>query len=254
MYLEAMLPALLGYQDVVMDRCWLSEAPYADVFRCGRSRTSAVIMAMIERVAMRCGVHVVLCLPPLETCLENYRARRDKEMLDTEEQLARVYDYYLCCTPSHTIYDYTATPVFTTPSSYAFAPHPLGVASAGNLRASVLIVGENFAEHKNQDLLQQYPFVSFAEDSCSMWLTRLLVTAGIHERDLLWANSDQDLGLIYNSASSPVIIALGRRASHELVNYGLEHQTFAHPAYHRRFQNGAPYPLLEILKGILHGK
>ena len=36
MYVEAMLPALLGYQEVVFDRSWLSETPYGEAFREGR--------------------------------------------------------------------------------------------------------------------------------------------------------------------------------------------------------------------------
>src|SRR5882757_4772670 len=60
MYLEAMLPALLGYQDVVMDRCWLSEVPYGRVFRDGADRVGEISRHMLERVALRAGALVVL--------------------------------------------------------------------------------------------------------------------------------------------------------------------------------------------------
>ena len=34
-YVEAMMPAILGLQDVVFDRSWLSEIPYGTAFRGG---------------------------------------------------------------------------------------------------------------------------------------------------------------------------------------------------------------------------
>jgi polyphosphate kinase 2 (PPK2 family) len=63
MYVEAMLPALLGYHDVVFDRCWLSETPYGEAFREGQDRLTQADRRMLERLALRCGAVVVKCLP-----------------------------------------------------------------------------------------------------------------------------------------------------------------------------------------------
>jgi len=63
MYVEAMLPALLGYQDVVFDRCWLSEEPYGTAFREGQDRLGVVSVRMLERLAFRCGLLWFVVIP-----------------------------------------------------------------------------------------------------------------------------------------------------------------------------------------------
>lgn len=93
-YIEAMMPALLGYQDVVFDRSWLSEEPYGRVFRGGKNRIGVEVQKQLERIAARCGAVVIYCEPPLATVIESFNSRRSAEMLDNQDQLVAIYSSY----------------------------------------------------------------------------------------------------------------------------------------------------------------
>lgn len=93
-YVEAMLPVLLGYQDVVFDRSWLSEIPYGTVFRNGEDRLGDTKRLLLEELAFQCSTMVVNCRPPYGVVANCFNSRRDDEMLDGENQLRMVYDLY----------------------------------------------------------------------------------------------------------------------------------------------------------------
>jgi hypothetical protein len=254
-YVEAMMPALLGYQDVVFDRSWLSDRPYGIAFRDGKDRLGDVNRRMLERLAMRCGGLLVQCLPPVETVLTCFRGRKGAEMLDNEDQLRRVYDLYLeeptdlqCLK-----YDYTA------PGTWAdgvgqleeelMLCHPLDLQSAGNWNAKVVLVGEDFGERKDADPWYQWPFASFSSQGCSQWLTRQLIDGGIPESDLLWVNSDMPLDMV--PMYRQTFVALGKRASLRLNDLDIPHKGVVHPQAWKRFHSQDPYPLIPILQEIL---
>ena len=256
LYVEAMLPALLGYQDVVFDRCWLSEVPYGTVYRHGTDRLGDATRLMLERLAMRCATLVVLCQPPVETCLANFRSRKGEEYLDNELQLAKVYKAYTQITtqlPMAT-YAYTLTPDgLACLIAWDFArslPHRTAVRTAGNFEARILVVGEQFAAHKEHDPWYQWPFASFSNLGCSHWLTQLLSDNKIDENDLLWINADElfkapDLLHMVNH-----VVALGTMAHEIIDSHGIEHITVPHPQQHKRFKSGTEYPLITLLKGL----
>ena len=178
MYVEAMLPALLGYQDVVFDRCWLSEVPYGTAFRDGADRVGGASRRMLERLAMRCGAVVVHCRPPWERVRQTYLSRRDEEYLENDNQLRVVYDLY-----GHhrtglpeLMYDYTVElelkPLLI--EGLRMPQHPLDIQSAGNWGAKTVLIGEGFAHQKDCDPFYQWPFASFSKAGCSQWLTEQL--------------------------------------------------------------------------------
>jgi thymidylate kinase len=261
MYVEAMLPALLGYQDVVFDRCWLSEIPYGTVFREGQDRLGNITIRMLERLAMRCDGRVVYCNPPLAVVKQNYRSRKQLEMLDNEDQLEAVYKIYDAMIVSNgtmlnwETHDYTKYSdselaierLATNTISVVSAGHPLHVMSAGNLHAPVVLVGQDFAERKDQDSFYQWPFASFSRDGCSHWLTRLLDEDSISERDLLWVNVDQQVEDIIKPTQT--VIALGNKASQRLHSLDIDHIELPHPQYVKRFNES--YRLVSIIKEIL---
>ena len=95
MYTSSMGPAARGESDVILDRCWISEPIYGAVFRgTPGGRLSEATVEVLECIAKFAEVRVVLCLPPWETCLANYLARREIEYLNDEKQLKQVYDRY----------------------------------------------------------------------------------------------------------------------------------------------------------------
>jgi hypothetical protein len=264
LYVEAMLPALQGFCDVVLDRSWLSEPIYAAAFRQGRTRLTAVALRMLERVAARGRTTVVRCLPPLATCLESFKARRAQEYLQREEQLTAVWHAYragLGTSLPIVSYDYTREipppERYTTPTAeMETLPHPLSVASAGYFDAPALLVGEAVGEVKEHDPLYQLPFVGFTEGGCAAWLTRQLHDACYPERELLWVNADQDLNQLAAAGVRPQVIAVlgeeaGRAVDRCRAWAGVRRATVAHPQHHKRFKFNEPYPLLAALAEVL---
>lgn len=256
MYVEAMLPALEGYQDVVFDRCWLSERPYGQVFH-GRDRLTEADRRMLERLALRCSGLVVWCRPAWNVVKANYLKRKELEMLTNTKQLKQVYQLYLkepTALPCFE-YDYTAqyptTPRIYEPIGFPEglfrpAPHPLGVASAGRWHARFVLVGENFAERKDQDAFYQAPFVSFSKMGCSQWLTDQLTSIDLSEYDILWVNSDQDLSFLHSSRGE--VYALGDVAWKKLYSMGITAVRCPHPQSHKRFKAKDDYPLIDELR------
>jgi hypothetical protein len=255
MYVEAMLPALLGYQDVVLDRCWLSEEPYGVAFRNNRLRITEGQIRVLERLALRCGAVVVRCLPSWEVVRNNYLSRKNLEMLDNEDQLRVVYDFYKRPHQTHLpsiLFDYTSSGKINKDMLDAFrAPrHPLHLASAGDWRAKLVLVGDRFGEQKDEDAFYQWPFGSLSNTGCSQWLTQQLINAGIREDQLLWINSDQDLWFLKDFHFSRPVFALGGRAHKELLGLNLTNlRQVPHPQFWKRFQGALEdnYPLIQML-------
>jgi hypothetical protein len=252
MYVEAMLPAVLGYQDVVFDRSWLSETPYGLAFREGQDRLGVASKRMLERLALRCGAVVVWCDPGWEHVRESYVRRKHLEMLADASQLREVYDLY-AVEPTdldEVGFDYTRGPLRLSEGSRS--KHPLDLLSAGQWGAPTLIVGESFAERKDQDPFYQWPFASFSNHGCSQWLTNQLESIEHPERELLWVNSDQDLEAVAELCPDfKLIVALGRRAKDKAsMIWGQDVIEVPHPQHFKRFKSTARYPLLELLEKV----
>lgn len=255
LYVEAMLPALLGYQDVVFDRCWLSEKPYGVVFRDGWDRLGDPTVRMLERLALRCSAVVVWCDPGFEAIEQSYQRRKGQEMLRDTSQLRAVYDIYNVSQTQLTNIDFN---YLIEDRSVLFgalemlrhdAPrHPLDTASAGRWSAKIALVGDMFAERKDSDSFYQWPFASFNRMGCSQWLAKQLQTADVHERDLVWVNSDQPMRRFIENHPTSKIVALGGTAATVLAKMGVEHEAVEHPQAWKRFHSSNPYPLIKLLK------
>lgn len=253
MYVEAMMPALLGHQDVVFDRCWLSEAPYGSVFREGGDRIGVAGNRMLERLAMRCGAVVVMCNPGWEATRASYLKRRHMEMLDSTAQLEAVFNIYVEQVQTdlpRIDFNYQLDNIQQFAlgiSSARFEKHGIDVHTAGNWNGRVALVGESFAEHKDYDPFYQWPFASFSNSGCSQWLTRQLDGVGIGESELFWMNADM-LDII-NILGNEIVVALGSAASERLESLGIAHRRMPHPQYWKRFETSKRYPLLNIILG-----
>ena len=258
MYVEAMLPALLGYQSVVFDRCWLSELPYGVAFREGYDRMTRADRRMLERLSMRCGGVVVKCLPPFDDVKRTYLSRKHMEMLDNDQQLKTVYDLYVKQNTDLPVYDYdyTMNPAGIKPDDLTglrMILHPTGMASAGNLSPrSIVLVGDSFAERKDNDPYYQWPFASFSNEGCSRWLTDQLDIIDVRENELFWINADQDLSTLNSFLRQPAI-ALGAEAWQKLERLEIDSIGISHPQYHKRFASKEYYPLVNIISKIKTG-
>lgn len=254
MYVEAMAPALLGYQDVVFDRCWLSELPYGMAFRGGKLRLKWPQARMLSRLAMRCGAVVIRCQPSWETVKQNYLSRKSIEMLENEDQLNIVYNIYETMeTRLPTIYyNYTeriSKDIFNVDivDSFRAPRHPLSSQSAGDWRAETILVGEAFGERKDYDPWYQWPFASFSNSGCSQWLTEKLEICDIDESQLLWFNADQDLSYVAKCGPYRTVIALGSEAYNKLKAQNIQSQLVHHPQYWMRFRESDGYELMEVI-------
>lgn len=239
LYLELLLPALLGYQPVVLDRSWLSESIYGKVCRGGSDRIGVVAQRMLERVALSCGAVVVRCLPPVEVCLEDAGG---VEQYPHPEQLRDVHQLYLKLSTHLPMVTYDRTQHTLRDLRFRLKTHHLtthlaATHSAGNLHASVVLVGESYGPVKEHDLYHQYPFVSFSRAGCSQWLTEHLERVEVSEADLLWVNADtRFLPRVVGFGPRRCVLALGEKAHRELEAHGIEHETFEHPQHTKRFR------------------
>ena len=266
LYVEAMMPAILGLSDVVLDRSWLSEVPYGRAYRAGRDRIGPEARRMLTRLAYRCQVVVVRTLPPFEVLVETFKRRRHQEMLHDEAQLRQVYDWYRDewdpGLPTFA-YDYTETNAMSAGFEGMMVkidgmlsvqmPHPTFLPSAGPLDAPILLVGEGFANHRDGDPLYQWPFGSLSGGGCSRWLSRLLVENGIPEGRLTWINADAGEHALrfMTKIKRRTVLALGNEARDALDAIGIPCETFTHPQYHRRFLADTPYNLIARLKELV---
>lgn len=259
-YLEVMMPALLGIQSVVMDRAWHSEVPYGTVFRKGFDRMGQGNYRMVERVAHRCNPLVVFCDPPFSVMKKTFEGRKEDEYLQKVEQLdlvKRMYQQEWSCTSlPYLLWDYTndlESDLYQAIHRH-FAEtkepryHPIEQ-SAGNLHAKVLLVGDQFTDLTDHDSINQFPFVHFSKAGCCHWLAMELARAGVSESELCWVNSDQDFMAV--GAAMPNLehmVALGGHAAEALRRAGIAiFTTFDHPQHHKRFKSSEEYPLLNFL-------
>jgi hypothetical protein len=272
MHIEAMLPALLGYQDVVMDRAWPSEPIYGAIYREGEDRIDPVGKRMLDRLAARCYTRMVLCLPKLETCLRSFRERKGAglEYLDSTKQLTDVHGLYerryefgqISDLPIEH-YDYEETKcdrsiVKVTDSGRVTLRtpwHPVDSTSTGFLDAPIVLISDDHPTLREWDSWYRFSAIS-ADTFCSpwSWLSHLLDSGGIPESKLLWINADDpNLESIIISHARAAIFALGRKTAAMLASTGLvdDHRIRVVKAPHEVWCEGETYTLVSQIRKVL---
>ncbi len=227
LYVDAMMPAVLGHADVVMDGSWLEERPY------GKDRLGARLR-ILERLAWRCQTLVA----------RHWRVgsltRGDVDTIFFPSSLPNVILNQLRETDA-------VACVLHALTNDASIPHSLSQPTAGNLNGKVLLVGEEYGAKTNADPLYSWPFGALS--GCSLWLAERLEEGGISERDLYWVNAD---GLTTNIARfSMPVVALGAVAAERLIALGrMPDAVVEHPEAWKRLHN-EEYPLAGILRGMI---
>lgn len=256
LYADAIMPAVLGYQDVVLDRSWLSEPIYGRALREGKNRVGSANQRILERLMLRCQAAVVLCLPPWDDVRRVFVSRQKDELLQGEAMIRSVYqDYTTLAKQTHlpvTVHDYTHVDLDHTmalvDASRSYEHH--GSDSAGAWEANLWLVGESFTEHTNDSNLFRWPFSNFSNDGCSRWLAEQLVTGDcVSERRLGWINSDRITTSVAShlAGSNRIVIALGDAADRRLTKLLVPHTSVPHPQAWKRFHHHELYPLLARL-------
>lgn len=177
---------------LIMDRSWLSEPIYGAVLRGGQSRITYQEDRMLSRAALALDVQIVLCLPPLETVLEN-RPEDATWLADVHQ----CYAHYFASEgirigwnlPKPIEFDYTEDYFrtgFLRARRYLNEGPGAGVFCPG----SVLMVGDRPNTARHGDVKHRVPFVSFGRrDGCSWWLADQLDEAEVSELTLYWINA-----------------------------------------------------------------
>lgn len=96
-FMEAMAPALLGYQSVVLDRCWHSGPIYDLVFRNleeHEQRQTQEICTLLDRAASFCRGIYVRCRPDVEVCISNWKSRLGDELVKSEQKMRAIHELY----------------------------------------------------------------------------------------------------------------------------------------------------------------
>jgi thymidylate kinase len=276
-FMKSMWPAFTGKQNIILDRCWLSDRPYAAYYRKEMSRVHWVDkQRMLERVALSCEACVILCLPPISVARENFTKQLKKggeylsghqRLKDHEKNLEavatweKIYHDYDTVVPAITDlpvvrYDYTMQEPWEMMRAVEFwreAPN-LGP-GAGAFRPGVtLLVGEQLSPRMKAGFP---PFVSFDDAGCSRFLASVLSGTHVRETGLYFVNA-KSRGKFINpgflAALRPgKIVALGEVAAEWCRETGHVYETVPHPQYWHRFHSTKPYPLINLLKGKVDG-
>lgn len=94
----------------VVDRCYLSEFVYGIVMR-GHSRLSDINCAELNKLCNEHRVRQVVCLPPWETVLKNWKVKNEAkaDYVNREDKCKKIYEMYarLADQLGLEIYDYT---------------------------------------------------------------------------------------------------------------------------------------------------
>lgn len=266
LYVDAMMPAVLGHRNIVMDRCWISEKPYGLAYRHGADRIGDR-QRLLERLALRCSTIVIQCLPPFETVLQNFINRKGEEYLKTVDQLKAVYDWYTVHTgtdlpiefidPFQHSMDWNVDTLNSKIRNGSSLSHDLAKRTAGNLEISagdVLIVCPDPADVQEGEPLYQWPMGSLAGAQCSRLLSRWLDLSGHSERSMMWVTATDvttELLLVMSSAGAKIVTIGGHATSavaSAAMNCHIEYRIFPHPQSWNASGSGIEYPLITWLR------
>jgi hypothetical protein len=261
MVFDTMLPALLGHQDVVIDRCWLSDPIYGRVFRGGENRVTCAQRRIMDRIALSCGAVLVNCRPPWSYVEESFLSRPEEELLDNTDQLREVYNAYedLQTDLSEVVFDWTSRRREPRKSvlldllkdvTHLSRPHLTSHLTNGSNAGKVLLVGSSFDDYSDSDSFFQLPFSSLRKDGWNLWLANQLEDASISEQFLTWA----DAGNIHvpSRGFSIPVIALGDEAHCQLKTLGVDSTLVPSPSYWRKFNSGKQYPLIAAIRKVIY--
>lgn len=222
MYIEAMMPALLGYQNVVLDRCWISEYPYGTVFRGGELRVDKIDIMMLEMIASKCQALVVYCNPDYQTASTNFirRSNEGGEMLESVRQYKKVYDLY--CDIWHNTslpiaqFDYTEDDINTLYMQRREV-NTVGVDCSGKLTNDGIVFVGDFSEHQgDRDPFMTFPCVKFSHEVGNVGLfINELVQRGCNLNKACWMSLNEDLSMLYDIRPYAVI-GIGQDAYEQL--------------------------------------
>lgn len=194
-FMEAMLPALMGYQSVVLDRCWHSGPIYDLVFRNleeHEQRQTQEICTLLDRAAAFCRGVYVRCRPDADVCISNWKSRLGDELVKSEQKMRAIHELYgdndrMIMLPI-VEYDYTDEPPATYKDSVEWLGNKIAeerkeVYGAGQPR--VYVVVSSSMEKTDVDTMIDVPGVRFHYNSNEFKLAQDLGPYSVFDDDLI---------------------------------------------------------------------
>jgi thymidylate kinase len=255
-YFRSMSQALTYDDHVILDRSWLSEPIYGEVYRNGVTRVDMPRHRMLERVALTRGAVVIHCQPEFALCVDTFKTRKDIEYLDTTEQLGKVYDAYETL-PMHTClpivhYDYEKDTVSDLLEKVMAKSVPNRASGGGCFKeGNILMLCDKGPRTNMRASAAVVPFINFLDDDGpSRMLAHALENEGVPEKDLYWINTQNYLGTptdakFINQLKPSRIFALGNNAYSWAINAGVQVYKLPPPLYHMQHFPHLPYHITE---------
>lgn len=245
---------------VVLDRWWMSELVYANVYRGGSKWP--LLYRMFEKAAIRHSITYVMCRPIDRGAYVDHfhklRSERDEMYFDNME---KVYDGYRDIEhklkeqehPHLMTYDWMTMGHDVTAvarSIYEFAydnraenyqmnliPYDFYNITGSFVYAKHLLVGDELRPKTRREV---WPFFDYGNSS--LYLAKTLEELNIPEHDLMHINANHRFMNITNSYLKKAeeqklnIIAMGTKAYEHLVSLGIHaDHVIKHPQYYARF-------------------
>jgi thymidylate kinase len=259
-YFRSMSPALTFDDTVIMDRSWLSEPIYGEVYRNGENRIDVPRKRMLERTALSRGAVIVHCQPDFEVCAEAFEKRANEEYLDDISQLEQVYDEYDLIGTTTSIptvhYDYTRDTI----DELLEKVYTLSIkneASGGGCfkQGNILMLCDKGPRTNVRASAVVIPFINFLDnDGPSRMLAESLEYEGISERDLYWINTQTYQGMptepdFIEKLQPSKIFALGNNAYTWALNNNIKAIKLPPPLHHMQNYPDQPYLIMESDNG-----
>ncbi len=262
-YFRSMSPALTYDDHVIMDRAWLSEPIYGEVYRGGQNRVDVQRKRMLERVAHARGAVVIRCQPDYDTCMGTFKKRIAEEYLDNVTQLREVYDGY------EAMFMHTSLPVIHYDYEHDTLDDILirlmnkstqnpfsggGCFAEGN----ILMLCDKGPRANVKASAAVVPFINFLDnDGPSRMLVDTLDREGIPESKLYWINTQTYQGTptspdFISKLKPSKVFALGNNAYSWALNNDVQAYKLPPPLYHMQNFPNQPYHITEADYGNLH--
>jgi len=262
-YFRSMSQALTYNDNVILDRSWLSEPIYGDVYRKGVNRVDRQRQRMLERCALSRGAVVIRVQPELDTCIENFKARKELEYLDNVQQLTEVYERYERLVVDHKTdlpvvhYDYTRDKIDDEWLTKVARVSMENKAEGGGAfaKGNILMLCDKGPRANVRASAAVVPFINFLDnDGPSRMLAETLEREGIPESKLYWINTQTHLGVPTQSdfiqqLQPSKVFALGNNAYTWALNHNVQAIKLPPPLYHMQNFPTQPYLITEADHG-----
>jgi thymidylate kinase len=259
-YFRAMSQALTYDDTVIMDRSWISEPIYGEVYRNGANRIDTARKRMLERAALSRGAVVIHCQPDFETCAETFEKRPNEEYLDDISQLEEVYNEYeslpLITSLPTVHYDYTRDTVDELLHKVETVSIKNKASGGGAFKqGNILMLCDKGPRTNLRASAVVIPFINFLDnDGPSRMLAESFEYEGVTEKELYWINTQTYQGTptepdFIKELKPSKIFALGNNAYTWALNNNVKAIKLPPPLHHMQNYADQPYLIMEADNG-----